>query len=164
MAHTALTFTGPRAAPFAGRQAQPAPGRSLCAVAARRAACPGTAAGSPALRQLLQVCLARSGGAGVVDAPSVTTSPTQGTEHSYKRPPMYKVFLHNDTYNKREYVVKVLLKVIDTMTVDDAVVVMQEAHEQGLALVVACPQEDAERYCEGLRLNGLTSSIEPNSC
>lgn len=40
----------------------------------------------------------------------------------------------------------------------------QEAHEQGLALVVACPQEDAERYCEGLRLNGLTSSIEPNSC
>lgn len=38
---------------------------------------------------------------------------------------MYKVFLHNDTYNKREYVVKVLLKVIDTMTVDDAVVVMQ---------------------------------------
>lgn len=38
---------------------------------------------------------------------------------------------------------------------------MQEAHETGVALVIACPQEDAERYCEGLRLNGLTSTIEP---
>ena len=26
---------------------------------------------------------------------------------------------------------------------------------------MACPQEDAERYCEGLRLNGLISTIEP---
>lgn len=33
--------------------------------------------------------------------------------------------LHNDNYNRREYVVKVLLKTVDGLTVDDAVVVMQ---------------------------------------
>ncbi|KAL6750634.1 clp protease adaptor protein [Haematococcus lacustris] len=88
-----------------------------------------------------------------------------GLEHSSetvkKRPPTYKVMLHNDNYNKREYVVKILLKVVEGITVDDAVVTMQEAHQSGVALVIACPQEDAERFCEGLRLNGLTSTIEP---
>ena len=33
----------------------------------------------------------------------------------------------------------------------------------GLACVIACAQEDAERYCEGLRTNGLISSTEPDS-
>lgn len=69
--------------------------------------------------------------------------------------------LHNDNYNRREYVVKILLKVVQGITVDDAVVAMQEAHDTGVAFVIACPQEDAELYCEGLRLNGLTSTIEP---
>jgi ATP-dependent Clp protease adaptor protein ClpS len=32
--------------------------------------------------------------------------------------------LHNDSNNRREYVVKVLLKVVDGMTVDDAVNIM----------------------------------------
>lgn len=74
---------------------------------------------------------------------------------------MYRVMLHNDDVNRREYVVQVLLKVVDGMTVDDAVNIMQEAHMNGLAVVIACSQEDAERYCQGLRSNGLISSIEP---
>eukprot|EP00877_Chromochloris_zofingiensis_P014099 jgi/Chrzof1/8943/Cz03g30050.t1_CLPS1 len=69
--------------------------------------------------------------------------------------------LHNDNYNRREYVVKVLLKTVDGLTVDDAVVVMQEAHESGVALVVACAQDQAEEYVEVLRLNGLISTLEP---
>lgn len=32
-----------------------------------------------------------------------------------------------------------------------------------MALVIACAQEAAERYCETLRLNGLTCTIEPGS-
>ena len=40
------------------------------------------------------------------------------------------MLLHNDNSNKREYVVKVLLKVVDGLTVDDAVNVMNEAHLQ----------------------------------
>ncbi len=42
-----------------------------------------------------------------------------------KRPPIYKVMLHNDNYNRREYVVKVLLKVVQGISVDDAVMAMQ---------------------------------------
>jgi hypothetical protein len=42
-----------------------------------------------------------------------------------RKPPIYKVLLHNDNYNRREYVVKVLLKIVEGMTVDDAVNVMQ---------------------------------------
>ena len=33
-------------------------------------------------------------------------------------------------------------------------VCVQEAHESGVALVVAVAQEKAEDYCESLRLNG----------
>jgi ATP-dependent Clp protease adaptor protein ClpS len=38
---------------------------------------------------------------------------------------MYKLLLHNDNNNRREYVVKVLLKVVDGLTMDDAINVMQ---------------------------------------
>lgn len=38
---------------------------------------------------------------------------------------------------------------------------LQEAHETGVALVVACAQDTAETYVESLRLNGLISSMEP---
>ncbi len=69
--------------------------------------------------------------------------------------------LHNDNFNKREYVVQVLMKVIPGMTVDIAVNVMQEAHVNGLAVVIICPQHDAEEHCMQLRNNGLLSSIEP---
>jgi len=55
----------------------------------------------------------------------------------------------------------VLLKVIPGMSVDIACNVMQEAHVHGKATVITAPQPDAEDYCEGLRANGLVSSIEP---
>ena len=38
---------------------------------------------------------------------------------------------------------------------------VQEAHQNGMACVIECAQEDAERYCEGLRGNGLMASVEP---
>ena len=38
---------------------------------------------------------------------------------------------------------------------------LQEAHQNGMACVIECAQEDAERYCEGLRGNGLIASVEP---
>lgn len=98
----------------------------------------------------------------------MATSPTseklqQGAlaNKSTKRPPIYRVMLHNDNYNKREYVVKVLIKVVEGMGVDDAIAVMKEAHETGVAMVQACPQDEAEQCCECLRLSGLSSSIEP---
>lgn len=77
--------------------------------------------------------------------------------------PPYRVMLHNDNMNKREYVVQVLMKVIPGMTVDNAVNIMQEAHVNGLAVVIVCGQADAEEHCQQLRGNGLYSSIEPAS-
>ncbi|XP_050241478.1 ATP-dependent Clp protease adapter protein CLPS1, chloroplastic-like [Quercus robur] len=82
---------------------------------------------------------------------------------SRKTAPPYHVILHNDNYNKREYVVQVLMKVIPGMTLDNAVNIMQEAHYNGLAVVIICAQADAEDHCMQIRGNGLLSSIEPAS-
>jgi ATP-dependent Clp protease adaptor protein ClpS len=99
---------------------------------------------------------------GLADAPVLSPSlPAAETSKLRKRPPIYKVMLHNDNYNRREYVVKVLIKVVEGFTVEDAMQVMEEAHETGVAMVLACPQDEAEEYCENLRTNGLASSIEP---
>ena len=76
--------------------------------------------------------------------------------------PLYRVLLHNDSMNKREYVVKVLLKVVDGLTVDDAMHIMNEAHMRDVALVTLTAQETAEKYVAGLRRNGLTSTLEPD--
>lgn len=80
-----------------------------------------------------------------------------------KMSPPYKVLLHNDNFNRREYVVQVLMKVIPGMTVDNAVNIMNEAHVNGMAVVIVCPQNEAEDLCQQLRANGLVSSIEPGS-
>ncbi|KAK1437968.1 hypothetical protein QVD17_03769 [Tagetes erecta] len=107
-------------------------------------------------------------GAGVLDKPVIEkTTPGRESEFDLKKSrkmaPPYRVMLHNDNYNKREYVVQVLMKVIPGMTVDNAVNIMQEAHINGLSVVIVCGQPDAEEHCTQLRGNGLLSSIEPDS-
>ncbi|KAK9804136.1 hypothetical protein WJX73_003572 [Symbiochloris irregularis] len=109
-----------------------------------------------------RVATAATGGS-VIDRPTIAVPGIdKSNETQKKKPRIYRVMLHNDTFNKREYVVQVLLKVVKSITVDDAVNVMQEAHQNGLACVIACAQEEAELYCEGLRNNGLISSVEPD--
>ncbi|RDX93998.1 ATP-dependent Clp protease adapter protein CLPS1, chloroplastic [Mucuna pruriens] len=105
-------------------------------------------------------------GGGLLERPTIeTTSPGRESEFdlrkSRKTSPPYRVLLHNDNFNKREYVVQVLMKVIPGMTLDNAVNIMQEAHHNGLAVVIICAQVDAEDHCMQLRGNGLLSSIEP---
>ncbi|WRX13846.1 Adaptor protein ClpS [Theobroma cacao] len=107
-------------------------------------------------------------GAGVLEKPVIErTTPGRESEFdvrkSRKIAPPYRVILHNDNFNKREYVVQVLMKVIPGMTLDNAVNIMQEAHYNGLAVVIICAQADAEEHCMQLRGNGLLSSIEPAS-
>ncbi|CAN1824049.1 ATP-dependent Clp protease adapter protein CLPS1, chloroplastic [Linum perenne] len=109
-----------------------------------------------------------SKGGGVLDRPVKEKSkPGRDSEFdlrkSRKMSPPYQVMLHNDNFNRREYVVQVLMKVIPGMTVDNAVNIMQEAHINGLAVVIICAQADAEDHCTQLRGNGLMSSIEPAS-
>ncbi|MCL7043031.1 hypothetical protein MKW94_005620 [Papaver nudicaule] len=107
-------------------------------------------------------------GGGLLDRPTIEkTTPGRESEFdlrkSRKTAPPYRVLLHNDNFNKREYVVQVLIKVIPGMTLDIAVNVMQEAHINGMAVAIICAQADAEEYCTQLRGNGLLSSIEPAS-
>nr|AFK41715.1 unknown [Lotus japonicus] len=105
-------------------------------------------------------------GGGLLERPTIeTTSPGRESEFDLRKlrktSPPYGVLLHNDNYNKREYVGQVLMKVIPGMTVDNAVNIMQEAHINGMAVVIICAQVDAEDHCMQLRGNGLLSSIEP---
>ena len=80
---------------------------------------------------------------------------------SRKIAPRYRVLLHNDDYNGMEYVVSVLLKTVASLTQPQAVDIMMQAHTNGIGLVITCAQEHAEFYCETLKNNGLTSTIEP---
>jgi len=106
-----------------------------------------------------------------------------------QKPPNYRVLLHNDPVNKREYVVQVLLKarpavarnrrlgathprsrlttrapqVVDGMTLERAYDIMNEADKHGLALVLVTVQEEAESICDSLRNNGLVATVEPDS-
>ncbi|XP_023897022.1 ATP-dependent Clp protease adapter protein CLPS1, chloroplastic isoform X3 [Quercus suber] len=107
-------------------------------------------------------------GGGLLERPIIEkTTPGRESEFdlrkSRKTAPPYRVILHNDNYNKREYVVQVLMKVIPGMTLDNAVNIMQEAHYNGLSVVIICAQADAEDHCMQLRGNGLLSLIEPAS-
>ncbi|XP_021814343.1 ATP-dependent Clp protease adapter protein CLPS1, chloroplastic-like isoform X2 [Prunus avium] len=107
-------------------------------------------------------------GGGLLERPIIEkTTPARDSEFdlrkSRKTAPPYRVILHNDNYNKREYVVQVLMKVIPGMSLDNAVNIMQEAHHNGLSIVIICAQADAEEHCMQLRHNGLLSSIEPAS-
>ena len=63
-------------------------------------------------------------GGGVAERPATTPSLTPSKLGDKARSSPYRVLLHNDDVNKREYVVSVLMKVVDGLTVDDAVNVM----------------------------------------
>jgi ATP-dependent Clp protease adaptor protein ClpS len=73
----------------------------------------------------------------------------------------YKVLLHNDPVNTMEYVVTTLRQVVPSLSEQDAMAVMLEAHNTGVGLVIVCDLEPAEFYCESLKAKGLTSTIEP---
>tara|TARA_B100002052_G_scaffold11262_1_gene9206 strand:+ start:356 stop:676 length:321 start_codon:yes stop_codon:yes gene_type:complete len=82
-------------------------------------------------------------------------------ERVRKPSPRYKVLLHNDPVNSMEFVVTTLRQVVPSLSEQDAVTVMLEAHNTGVGLVIICDIEPAEFYCESLKAKGLTSTIEP---
>jgi len=86
----------------------------------------------------------------------------QSSEPELARPPMYKVVLHNDDFTPMEYGVQVLLQTVPSLTQPQAVDIMMEAHNSGVALVITCALEHAEFYCETLQNSGLSSTIEPD--
>ena len=79
-----------------------------------------------------------------------------------KLAPRYRVLLHNDDFNSMEFVVETLVKTVPSLTIPQAVDIMMQAHNSGVALVITCAFEHAEFYCERLQAHGLTSTIEPD--
>ena len=94
-----------------------------------------------------------SGGAAVME---------KAPERVRKPAPRYRVLLHNDPVNSMEYVVQTLRQVVPSLSEEDAIAVMLEAHNTGVGLVIVCDLEPAEFYCETLKAKGLTSTIEPD--
>jgi ATP-dependent Clp protease adaptor protein ClpS len=75
--------------------------------------------------------------------------------------PPYKVILFNDDYNDMDFVVVVLLRLINSLSEPEAIEIMLTAHLMGSAVVIVCPKESAEYYQERLSGYGLTATIEP---
>ena len=90
----------------------------------------------------------------------MTTKPLEKSEHKQKLYDPYKVLLHNDNHNDMHYVVQAILKSVPQLGQDRAAEIMEEAHQQGVAIVIVCPLEHAEMYCDRLKSCGLTASIE----
>jgi ATP-dependent Clp protease adaptor protein ClpS len=75
--------------------------------------------------------------------------------------PPWIVILHNDDHNTMDHVVRSLQRCVPGLSEEEAVDIMYMAHDNGEAVVTACPKETAELYRERLEGCGLTSTIEP---
>src|SRR4026208_2541067 len=65
------------------------------------------------------------------------------TKKKLKKPPLYKVLLHNDDYTTKEFVVMVLQAVFHKSEVD-ANQIMLHVHENGIGVAGVYPYEVAE--------------------
>ena len=70
------------------------------------------------------------------------------------------VILHNDDVNEMTHVVQSLRRSVPSLTTQQAIAIMLEAHQQGKAVVIRCPLEEAELYRDRLESCGLTATIE----
>jgi ATP-dependent Clp protease adaptor protein ClpS len=88
------------------------------------------------------------------------------TERKLKKPPLYKVLLHNDDYTTREFVVEILRAVFHKPE-PDAVRIMLHVHQNGVGVAGVYTFEVAEmkvRQVESLAREHefpLMLSIEP---
>lgn len=74
--------------------------------------------------------------------------------------PMYAVIIHNDDVNPMDFVVQALLKSVPALSHEDAIGIMIEAHNEGRAVVIVCPLEPAELYCDRIRSFTIGCNIE----
>ena len=74
--------------------------------------------------------------------------------------PPYLVILHNDEDHSMEYVVESLVKSVPGLSTTEAATIMLEAHQNGQAVVITCPLEQAEHYRDRIRTFGLGVTIE----
>ena len=106
------------------------------------------------------------GGAGAgAGAGTAVTKPKRARKRvPAKKPPQalppWKVLLHNDDKNSRDYVVVTILQ-LTSLKEQDAEQRMMEADKTGVALLLTTHKERAELYKDQFDSKGLTVSIEP---
>lgn len=92
------------------------------------------------------------------------TSPSRETEQDSRTVadylPPYSVILHNDEVHSMDYVIASLLKSVSSLTTEEAMSIMLDAHNEGKAVVITCPFERAELYRDRIRTFGLAAAIE----
>lgn len=81
----------------------------------------------------------RRGGTGTI----AQVRPAVKTERKLKRPPLYKVLLHNDDYTTKEFVVEVLKHIFRRSEVE-AVAIMMHVHNHGVGVAGVYTHEVAE--------------------
>lgn len=69
------------------------------------------------------------------------------TRKRLKRPPMFKVLLHNDDYTTREFVV-MILQAVFSKSETDATQIMLHVHQNGMGVAGVYPFEVAETKVE----------------
>lgn len=65
------------------------------------------------------------------------------TQKQVKKPPLYKVLIHNDDYTSMDFVVDILSQVFHKAQ-QDAVRIMLAVHQQGIGVAGVYPYEIAE--------------------
>ena len=98
----------------------------------------------------------QGGGAAV----AVKTRPAPARPRVDRLPP-WKVLLHNDPINSMERVVRVLMELAH-LSEQAAILRMLEAHNSGVALLIATHREHAELLQEQFTSKKLTVTIEPD--
>lgn len=93
-----------------------------------------------------------------VEQPAIVEQPA-GREQTITLP-RYRLLLHNDDVNTMGHVVHALIACVPELPPEEAVAVMSDAHEHGVAQVLVCPLERAELYRDRLEGQGLTATIE----
>jgi len=76
--------------------------------------------------------------------------------------PPWKVILHNDDVHTMDEVVK-RIRQLTTLTEEQAIQRMLEAHKTGCALLLVTHQERAELYVEQFATYKLTVTAEPDA-
>lgn len=82
---------------------------------------------------------------------SIVTKTRPQSKERLKRPPMYRVLLHNDDYTTREFVVEVLKQVF-RKSEPEAVQVMLHVHHNGVGVAGIYTYEVAEMKVRSVEL------------
>ena len=91
---------------------------------------------------------------------NTTTETERFIENLQQVLPPYSVIIHDDEVHSMDFVVDALLKSVESLTEDESVQIMLEAHNTGRAVVITCPLEHAELYRDRLRTFKLGVTIE----